>query len=238
MAKLILSMDSLVLKEIPLNKERITIGRKPSNDIQIDNLTISGEHAVITTVLSDSFIEDLDSTNGTMVNGKNIRRHALKANDLVEMGKYALKYIVESSSTGIPVSVGDADVVEVWADTDSTTTLNFDALKLPKATTSRSGLPLPEAGAALRPRLGAIRILDGPSAGKGMDLTKPRTTLGRPNRQVVAIVKHPDGYHLLHLSGSTAPKINNQTMNANNQLLREKDVLEIAGARMEFYYKN
>ncbi|MBF1165870.1 MAG: FHA domain-containing protein, partial [Dechloromonas agitata] len=64
MAKLILSMDGLVLKEIPLNKERLTIGRKPHNDIQIDNLAISGDHAVVVTILADSFLEDLNSTNG------------------------------------------------------------------------------------------------------------------------------------------------------------------------------
>ena len=70
MAKLILSMDGLVLKEIPLNKERITIGRKPHNDIQIDNLAISGEHAAIVTILNDSFLEDMNSTNGTLVNDR------------------------------------------------------------------------------------------------------------------------------------------------------------------------
>ncbi len=63
-AKLILSMDGLVLKEIPLTKKR-----KPHNDIQIDNLAISGEHSVIVTILNDSFLEDLNSTNGTYVNG-------------------------------------------------------------------------------------------------------------------------------------------------------------------------
>lgn len=70
MAKLILSMDGLVLKEIPLNKERLSIGRKPQNDIQIDNLAISGEHAVVVNILNDSFLEDLNSTNGTLVNGQ------------------------------------------------------------------------------------------------------------------------------------------------------------------------
>ena len=78
MAKLILSMDGLVLKEIPLTKERTTIGRKPHNDIQIDNLAVSGEHAAIITILNDSFIEDLGSTNGTMVNGKPIKKHFLR----------------------------------------------------------------------------------------------------------------------------------------------------------------
>ena len=92
MAKLILSVDGQVLKEYPLSKERTLIGRKPHNDIQIDNLAVSGEHAAIITILNDSFIEDLGSTNGTMVNGKPIKKHFLQNNDVVEIGKHKLKY--------------------------------------------------------------------------------------------------------------------------------------------------
>src|SRR5438477_11514624 len=96
MAKLILSMDGLVLKEIPLAKERTTIGRKPHNDIQIDNLAVSGEHAVIVTILNDSFLEDLGSTNGTVVNGNPIKKHFLQNNELIELGKYQLKLVGEA----------------------------------------------------------------------------------------------------------------------------------------------
>src|SRR6266704_2284256 len=96
MAKLILSMDGLVLKEIALTKERTTIGRKPHNDIQIDNLAVSGEHAVIVTILQDSFLEDLGSTNGTVVNGQPIKKHFLQNNDIIELGKYKLKYVNEA----------------------------------------------------------------------------------------------------------------------------------------------
>src|SRR5574343_1898995 len=96
MAKLILSMDGLVLKELPLAKERITIGRKPHNDIQIDNLAISGEHASIATILQDAFLEDLNSTNGTYVNGQPVKKHVLQNNDVIELGKYRLKYLTDS----------------------------------------------------------------------------------------------------------------------------------------------
>jgi pSer/pThr/pTyr-binding forkhead associated (FHA) protein len=96
MAKLILSMDGLVLKEFTLTKERTTIGRKPHNDIQIDNLAVSGEHAVVVTILSDSFLEDLGSTNGTLVNGQSVKKHFLQNNDVIELGKYKLKYVQEA----------------------------------------------------------------------------------------------------------------------------------------------
>ena len=98
MAKLILSMDGLVLKEIPLSKERTTIGRKAHNDIQIDNLAVSGEHAVIVTILNDSFLEDLGSTNGTLVNGNPVKKHFLQNNDVIELGKYKLKFIQEAGA--------------------------------------------------------------------------------------------------------------------------------------------
>src|SRR3954463_12483239 len=98
MAKLILSMDGLVLKEIPLTKERTTLGRKAHNDIQIDNLAVSGEHAVIVTILNDSFMEDLGSTNGTLVNGNPVKKHFLQNNDVIELGKYKLKFIQEQGA--------------------------------------------------------------------------------------------------------------------------------------------
>src|SRR3989338_155977 len=96
-AKLILSMDGVVVKEYPLSKERMTIGRKAHNDIVIDNLAVSGEHAAVVTILHDSFLEDLDSTNGLEVNGVPTKKHFLQNNDLIEIGKYKLKYINDQS---------------------------------------------------------------------------------------------------------------------------------------------
>src|SRR5262249_35437780 len=98
MAKLILRLDAMVIREYPLSKERTTLGRKPHNDIVIDNLAISGEHAMIMTILNDSFLEDLGSTNGTLVNGQPIKKHFLQNNDVVELGKYKLKYVTEAAA--------------------------------------------------------------------------------------------------------------------------------------------
>lgn len=92
MAKLILSLDGMVLREYPLTKERTTIGRKAHNDVVIDNLAVSGEHAMIMTILNDSFLEDLGSTNGTLVNGQPIKKHFLQNEDVIELGKYKIKY--------------------------------------------------------------------------------------------------------------------------------------------------
>jgi predicted component of type VI protein secretion system len=99
MAKLILSLDGQLIKEYTLSKERTTIGRKPHNDIQIDNLAVSGEHAIIMTILNDSFLEDLGSTNGTLVNGQPVKKHFLQSSDTVEIGKYKLKYMNEAPAS-------------------------------------------------------------------------------------------------------------------------------------------
>jgi predicted component of type VI protein secretion system len=100
MAKLILSLEGSVIREIPLDKDRITIGRKAQNDIPIENLAVSGEHACIVTILNDSFLEDLGSTNGTLVNGNQVKKHILQNNDVIEIGKYKMKYVVESAGSG------------------------------------------------------------------------------------------------------------------------------------------
>lgn len=96
MPKVIISMEGIVIKEVPLSKERTSLGRRPYNDIVIDNLAISGEHAVLLLAGHDVYIEDLNSTNGTFVNGKSIKRQALYNDDVIEIGKYRIQYVSEA----------------------------------------------------------------------------------------------------------------------------------------------
>lgn len=93
MKKVILSCDNLILQELSLAKARVTIGRSPHNDIVIDNLTISAEHAVIVTTDTDVFLEDLNSTNGTQINGQPVRRHYLQDGDVLELAQYKIRYV-------------------------------------------------------------------------------------------------------------------------------------------------
>jgi pSer/pThr/pTyr-binding forkhead associated (FHA) protein len=95
MAKIILTIDDTILQELTLSKERVTIGRRAHNDIVIDDLAISGEHAVIVTANDDSFLEDLNSTNGTQINGQPVKKHFLQDGDVVEMAQYKLRYIAD-----------------------------------------------------------------------------------------------------------------------------------------------
>jgi pSer/pThr/pTyr-binding forkhead associated (FHA) protein len=291
MAKLILSMDGLVLKEIPLTKERTTIGRKPHNDIQIDNLAVSGEHAVIVTILNDSFLEDLGSTNGTVVNGNPIKKHFLQNNDVVELGKYKLKFIGDVAPTtvtgekadfektmvlrpsamkpgGAPAAAGPqaavaqraAAVQQAAASAAATGTVDKEATRpagppvgsVPQAIpAAKAAAPAPAAAppaapapapapAAPRPGgqpLGAIQLLSGANAGKELELIKPLTTLGKPGVQVAVLTRRPQGYFITHVEGANRPSVNGQSIGAAPHSLKDHDVIELAGVKMEFFLK-
>ncbi len=238
MAKLILSMDGLVLKEIPLVKERTTIGRKPHNDVQIDNLAVSGEHAVIVTILNDSFLEDLGSTNGTLVNGNSVKKHFLQNNDVIELGKYKLKYLAE----------GAQQPAAAAADFEKTMVLRPGAVKAAAAAataTAAAAAPAPAAGAApaggaarAGQPLGAIQILSGGNAGKELELAKPLTTLGKPGVQVAVLTRRPQGYFITSVEGTSHPTVNGQAIGTAPHSLKDHDVIEIAGVKMEFFLKS
>ncbi len=267
MAKLILSMDGLVLKEIPLTKERTTIGRKPHNDIQIDNLAVSGEHAVIVTILNDSFLEDLGSTNGTLVNSNTVKKHFLQNNDVVELGKYKLKYIAEPSAAQ-PAEKADFEKTMVLrpsamraaaeqakamaaggAQPQAAEAARVAALQAVGTAAQASGIAEKPAGAhpaapappAVPPRaaqpLGAIQIISGASAGKELELTKPLTTLGKPGVQVAVLTRRPQGYFITHVEGANQPMVNGQSIGTAPHALKDHDLIELAGVKMEFFIK-
>ena len=238
MAKLILSMDGLVLKEITLTKERTTIGRKPHNDIQIDNLAVSGEHAVIVTILNDSFLEDLGSTNGTLVNGQPIKKHFLQPNDVVELGKYKLKYINEA-----PKAAAAADFEKTMVLRPGTMPRPAPAVApaagapAAMATAAIASAPAAAPAPATPARQGAIQVLSGANVGKELLLTKALTTLGKPGVQVAVITRRPQGYFITHVEGANFPVVNGKTLDAQAHPLNDHDVVEIAGTKMEFFYK-
>jgi pSer/pThr/pTyr-binding forkhead associated (FHA) protein len=253
MAKLILSMDGLVLKEIPLVKGRTTIGRKPDNDIQIDNLAISGEHAAIVTILNDSFLEDLDSTNGTYVNGQPIKKHFLHFGDIIELGKYRLKYLAEATTKDLateyekPLSISpegstggqaEPDSQRLASATKSGGTAGGDQGKASNGGGSAKSGPQTETVVDPAPEVaapvGTLKVLNGVNAGRRLDLTKTLTTLGKPGVQVAVITRRPQGYYLTHVEGAQLPLVNGQSTNAQAYPLQDHDVIDLAGVRMEF----
>lgn len=240
MPKLILSMDGLVLKEIVLDKPRTTIGRKPSNDVQIDNLAISGQHAVITTILDDAFLEDRNSTNGTYVNGQPIKKHVLRNNDIVELGKYRLKYIVEPTAPAVHAfgHAGRGTDRPVLAPPEVAPAAPPAAGRAPDpAVPEMPSQPRASSPAAGGGTVAVMQLLNGPNAGRELELTKSLTTLGKPGKQVAAITRRVNGYFLSHVEGEVFPRVNGRPLEAQARRLDEHDIVEMAGVKMEFFLR-
>lgn len=276
-AKLILSLDGVVIKEYPLSQERTTIGRKEHNDIVIDNLAVSGEHAAIITILHDSFLEDLDSTNGVEVNGIATKKHFLQNNDLIEIGKHKLKYITDEVSQSnaadfektmvLRAPVKQAPGIDKAGDTasfmktQSAMTKPVDDKAIEKtgkfeahtpttppepvkaaapaavSTPPTPVVPTSPAAATAAVPAAAIQILTGPNAGKELDLVKNLTTLGKPGLQVAVLTRRPHGFFITHVEGATFPSVNGQVMGAQPLQMKNHDIIELAGVKMEFYFK-
>lgn len=236
MAKLVLSMNGVVQGEYELSQERLTIGRKPDNDIQIDNLAVSGKHALVITILDDSFLEDLGSTNGTYVNGKLVKKHALKDGDVIAIGKHELKYMNELATEDddefektmiIKPGSASAAVAAAQAAEKAGVSANANAEQKMSETSSGGGMPL-----------GRLTVLNGPIAGKELELTKALITLGKPGTQVAVISRRPQGYFLTHIEsdgdGKRYPVVNGDAIGPKAYQLKDSDLIELAGIKMEF----
>jgi hypothetical protein len=205
-AKIILTVDDAILREVSLLKERVTIGRRPHNDIVIDNRAISAEHAVIVTIQNDSFLEDLNSTNGTQVNGQPVKKHFLQDNDVIELAQYKIRY----SSKSMRIGMGQA--VQTHGEPGET-----------------NKTPVPG-----QPPAAVIKVTNGASAGKKIALVKAMTTIGRPGVQVAVITRRPQGYCITHVEGDVHPLVNGVSIGAGTHTLADGDVIDLCGTFMEF----
>ncbi len=259
-AKLILSMNGAVVKEYPLNKERMTIGRKAHNDIVIDNLAVSGEHAAVVTIMHDSFLEDLDSTNGLEVNGTPTKKHFLQNNDVIEIGKHKLKYINDQITQTTSADFERTMVMRGPVSQAPQGAMKAGTMKIPASpnqpadgeVVERTGrfdaqataVPVKAAASApARPaqgdsgKIAVVQILTGPNAGKELELVKNLTTLGKPGLQVAVITRRPQGFFITHVEGAKFPLVNGQALANQAHQLSDHDVIELAGIKMEFYFK-
>ena len=213
MPKLAVSVDGVVIKEVPLTKERTTLGRRPYNDVVIDNLAVSGEHALLHLTDGDVEIEDLNSTNGTHVNGKPIKRQKLRNGDTVELGRYKIRYIDEAP--------GESDFEK--------TMLFKPGMAMPKVPHSR---PAPLTPAA--PQHADVKVLSGAAAGRQVSLVKVVTTIGKPGVAVASITKRHHGFVLAHVEGDEKPQLNGAPIGDTPVALKDGDRIEIVGTTMLF----
>jgi len=237
MAKLVVSLDGVVIKEVQITKDKTTLGRRPYNDIVIDNLAVSGEHAVLQMVAADVFIEDLNSTNGTYINGKAVKKQLLAHDDTVEIGKYKIKYLLDDSTADYekttvlrPGGAQPQPAPMAFAPMPAAFGAASPAFQPPRAAPQASnfgGLD-GSVGTAL------IKVLNGAAAGREVTLTKVVTTVGKPGVQVASITKRPSGYVFAHVEGALRPSVNGNPLVGETVSLRNGDVIELAGTQMQF----
>jgi len=223
MGKLVVSLDGVVIKEVQITKDKTTLGRRPYNDIVIDNLAVSGEHAVLQMVGADVFIEDLNSTNGTYINGKAVKKQLLAHNDTVEVGKYKIKFMVEDGTDYEKTMIMKPGAMSAGAASSSYT---------PSGRSSSFGGLANSSSGNVGPA--TIRVMNGAAAGREVMLTKVVTTVGKPGVQVASITKRPTGYVLAHVEGAARPTVNSTPLAGETVSLRNGDVIELAGTQMQF----
>ncbi len=237
MSKLILSFEGTVLKTVAVGQERITIGRKPENDIQVDNLAVSGQHAAVTREGEEVVLEDLHSTNGTIVNGQLIQKHVLKNFDVIELGKHKLKYVVENLAAQANMEKTMVIRRPLTPPPPGSTGVHAAMPAPPAAAPAPAVAPAAPAAPAALAREAALQVLSGPAAGRVLELTKPLTKVGRPGVQMSVIARRPNGYFITHVEGTGFPLVNGKAIGANAEQLNDQDTLEIAGTKMSFFFK-
>ena len=254
MARLILSLDGQTLAEYNMTKERYTVGRLPDNDIRIDNAAVSGHHSLLINILNDSFLEDLNSTNGTYVNGKLIKKHALQHGDVITVGHHQLRYVDDQAQQAPedefektmvisqPSREMEKQVAQATRAAEAAATAEAPRPPPAEAPKRRPFTPTTtqevDEGAAPVLPLAKLQVLSGTFAGRELELVKTLTTLGRPGVQVAAITRRAEGYYIVHVeSGKTEgfPLVNGMAIGAQARKLQDNDVIQLAGVKMGFF---
>ena len=227
MPKMIVSIDGVVIKEVQLTKDRTTVGRRPYNDIVIDNLAVSGEHAVLQMSGSEVYLEDLNSTNGTYINGKAVKKQLLANNDTVEIGKYKIKFIHEQPAGPSYEKTMILKPGQVLAPPTKAGASSAETVQGQLGAASSHGTDAAHGTAS-------IKVLSGAAAGRQVPLVKVVTTIGKPGVAVAAITKRPHGFVVAHVEGSNKPTLNGAAIGAEPVTLKNGDLLELAGTQMQF----
>jgi pSer/pThr/pTyr-binding forkhead associated (FHA) protein len=253
MARLILSLGGQVLTEVNMTKERYTIGRLPDNDVRIDNPAVSGHQSLIINILNDSFLEDLNSANGTYVNGKLIKKHALQHGDVVTVGHHQLRFVEamqeeeeQEEEFARTMIIDDAsDVIQqIAVEQAAVQRAAEQAAVQPAASRGATEAavaerPAPRIQGATRPtKISKVQVLNGKFSGREIDLSKTLTTLGSAGVQVIAITRRANGYFAVMVENkreSNPPSVNGQSLGSKAVQLAENDVIEIIGIKMGFF---
>lgn len=221
MGKLIQTLDGAVIREHMLDKDSISIGRKHENDIQLNDLTVSGRHSLITTMGEHTYVDDLGSTNGTLLNGARIAKSIIKHSDVIQIGNFQFTYFVDDEEEYEPTMFIQAEI-------EDTKIINTNKTPIPTSATGE--------------RLAGVKIKNGPLSKKVLELRKPFNTIGFNGMKMAMIARNAENYTISILKTtklrreSDSPKVNGKMLGVEAQILKEHDIIELAGTQMEFFY--
>ncbi|MBK1672358.1 hypothetical protein CKO35_03395 [Ectothiorhodospira shaposhnikovii] len=233
MSRLCLSCGDTPIGDYPLGQKTLTIGRRPDNDIRLNNLAVSGYHAQVISLLNDALVEDLGSTNGTVVNGVRVRKRVLQEGDTIVIGTYQIRFtqlntprddpntsdetlILPSGPSPMPVAGSGAGPDESMVGQKQSGTGKTPTLSIPRV---------------------RVQILSGANAGRELQITKSVTTLGHPGVQVAAILRRGSDYYITRVEGGSRdapPRLNGSDLTTQASPLKNHDIIDVAGVRMEF----
>jgi len=237
--KLVLFLADGTTLDIPLDRERLMVGRRPGNEVCLPYAAVSAAHAVFVTTPTGVVIEDLGSTNGTVINGKRTLRQVVRDGDRIEIGCQQLVYL-EDVDAAVPPATrrrlagagpNDAAMGPETASPDRVPAESpRESFRTP---TPLAELPsaVPAAPADSGP---VLKVLTGPSAGRTLALTKEQALIGRVGLQVAAVHKADNEYRLFLAEGAFAPRVNGAPVPPEGVLLRPDDAIDVAGARLVF----
>ncbi len=252
--KLVLSAANRVLREVLIDRRRLTIGRRPYNDLLLDDLTVSGEHAIVHTMAGESIIHDLKSRNGTLINGAPVMQQQLADGDCVDIGIYRLVYKLERvASNGKSAGFRPASLPSTQSLPTNLTGARTSAWVPSGAGQGRypgQGRPItpvtppgaakspnPAIAASLPPedvRPASLRFLGGHDAGRQMMLERPIVSIRNGNGQVAVVARRLNGYFLTHVEGLAYPLVNGESIGLGAHVLRDNDLIELAGTIIQF----
>jgi pSer/pThr/pTyr-binding forkhead associated (FHA) protein len=242
MAKLILKYEAAVLKEIPLQKQTVSIGRSPGNDVVVDNLAVSGSHARLVVEQGKFAVEDLNSLNGTFLNGQRIRKSELKDGDEILIGKHSL--VFQDEGGALPWAQVEATKPVVKAEG----TMVLDTKKRREFLAQATAIASEGASSAAQDKLGCLTVLAGKTDQHEYILTSKLCVIGKSDMasvrlrgwfapKVAAIINRREGrYEIAPSQKSGATKINSEPLSAPREL-KEGDLIQIGGVQLQFYFR-
>lgn len=245
MAKLILKFEAAVLKEIPLQKATISVGRAPGNDVVIDNLAVSGHHARLLLDQDHYVVEDMSSLNGTFVNNQRIRRSQLKDGDEIMIGKHSLVYHEEGGVSAAVLPAADK-TQQLPSAPDATVVL--DTKKRREFLAKATSIATEGASAEAKEKVGCLTVLDGKTDQREYILTSKLCVIGKSEMasvklggwfapKVAAIINRREGrYDIAPSEKAGATKVNSEVLSAPREL-KEGDTIQIGGVKMQFYFR-